>query len=204
MKVVIFGASGKTGHHLIRVALSRRHKVSAFVRDPSRLLIDYSRLRIFKGDVLDPAAVEDAVRGQDAVVCALGVRARAPSNVLSEGTWNIVRAMKSHGVRRLVCLSSAGVLGGDAGFILRRVRIPLLYKHIFEDKKRQLEIVRNSGLDWIVIRPPSLTSAPLTGKYEITMDAPKHRTITRLDLAIFMINQLKNKEFVHKMPAVSN
>ena len=204
MKVVIFGASGKTGHHLIRVALSRRHKVSAFVRDPSRLLIDYSRLRIFKGDVKDAAAVEDAVRGQDAVVCALGVRIKAPSNVLSEGTWNIVRAMKSHGVRRLVCLSSAGVLGGDAGFILRRIQIPLLYKHIFEDKRRQLEIVRNSGLDWIVIRPPSLNNDPLTGKYEITMDKPTHRAITRIDLAIFMINQLKNKEFVHKMPAVSN
>jgi len=204
MKVVIFGASGKTGHHLIRVALSRRHKVAAFVRDPSRLLIDYSRLRIFKGDVKDAAAVEDAVRGQDAVVCALGVRIKAPSNVLSEGTWNIVRAMKSHGVRRLVCLSSAGVLGGDAGFILRRIQIPLLYKHIFEDKRRQLEIVRNSGLDWIVIRPPSLNNDPLTGKYEITMDKPTHRAITRIDLAIFMINQLKNKEFVHKMPAVSN
>ena len=204
MKVVIFGASGKTGHHLIRVALSRRHKVAAFVRDPSRLLIDYSRLRIFKGDVKDAAAVEDAVRGQDAVVCALGVRIKAPSNVLSEGTWNIVRAMKSHGVRRLVCLSSAGVLGDDAGFILRRIQIPLLYRHIFEDKRRQLEIIQNSSLDWIVIRSPSLTSAPLTGKYEISMDRPVNRTITRIDLAIFMINQLKNKEFVHKMPAVSN
>jgi putative NADH-flavin reductase len=204
MKVLIFGASGKTGHHLIRVALSRRHKVSAFVRDPSRLLIDYSRLRIYKGDVMNPAEVEEAVRGQDAVICSLGVRAANPSNILSEGTWNIVRAMKAHGVRRLVCLSSAGVLGDDAGFILRRIRIPFLYKHIFEDKKRQLEIVQNSGLDWIVVRPPSLTNDPLTGKYEISMDKPKHRAITRLDLAIFMINQLKSKEFVHKMPAVSN
>jgi putative NADH-flavin reductase len=204
MKVLIFGASGKTGHHLIRVALSRRHKVSAFVRDPSRLLIDYSRLRIYEGDVRDYEAVENAVRGQDVVVCALGVRVKSPSNVLSEGTWNIVRAMKSHGVRRLVCLSSAGVLGDDAGFFLRRIRIPLLYKYIFEDKKRQLEIVQNSGLDWIVIRPPALTDNPLIGKYEISKDRPKHRTITRIDLAIFMINQLKNKEFVHKMPAVSN
>jgi len=204
MKVLIFGASGKTGHHLIRVALSRRHKVSAFVRDPSRLLIDYSRLRIFEGDVRDYEAVENAVRGQDAVVCSLGVRVRGPSKVLSEGTWNIVRAMKSHGVRRLVCLSSAGVLGDDAGFLLRRVQIPLLYKHIFDDKKRQLEIVQNSGLDWIVIRPPSLTDDPLIGKYEISMEKPLNRTITRIDLAIFMINQLKSKEFVHKMPAVSN
>jgi len=204
MKVLIFGASGKTGHHLIRVALSRRHKVSAFVRDPSRLLIDYSRLRIFEGDVRDIEAVGNAVRGQDAVVCALGVRVKSPSNVLSEGTWNIVRAMKSHDVRRLICLSSAGVLGNDAGFILRRIRIPLLYRHIFEDKKRQLEIVQNSGLDWVVIRPPALNDDPLIGKYEISKDRPVNRTITRIDLAIFMINQLKSKEFVHKMPAVSN
>jgi len=204
MKVLIFGASGKTGHHLIRVALSRRHKVSAFVRDPSRLLIDYSRLRVFKGDVRDYEAVENAVRGQDAVVCALGVRVRSPSNVLSEGTWNIVRAMKSHDVRRLICLSSAGVLGDDAGIVLRRIQIPFLFRHIFEDKKRQLEIVRESSLDWIVIRPPKLTDDPLIGKYEISMEKPANRTITRIDLAIFMINHLKSKEFVHKMPAVSN
>ena len=204
MKVVIFGASGKTGHHLVKVALSRRHKVSVFVRDPSRLLIDYSRLRIFKGDVMNSDAVENAVRGQDAVVCAIGSNGKEPSTVLSEGTWNIVRAMKAHGVKRFICLSAAGALGSDTGFFMKRILIHFFMKNMYMEKKRQLDVTVKSGLDWIVVRAPKLTDEPLKGKYEISMESPIHGKITRLDMAIFMINQLKNKEFVHKMPTVSN
>jgi putative NADH-flavin reductase len=204
MKVLIFGASGKTGHHLVKVALSRRHKVSVFVRDPAHLALDTNRLVVFKGDVLDSNAVADAVRGQDAVVCALGPGSRGPSTVLSEGTHKIVRAMKMHRVKNLICITSAGALGNDAGFFLQKIAIPLFWRHLFDDKKRQIEEVVHSGLNWIVVRAPMLTDEPLKGQYRISLEKPYHRKITRLDLAIFIINQLKSKEFLHKMPAVSN
>jgi putative NADH-flavin reductase len=204
MKVVVFGATGRTGHHLIRVALSRRHQVTAFVRDRSQLLMDYSRLRVVEGDVLDPKAVDRALRGQEAVLCAVAAPPRGPDTVLSKGTLNIVDAMRRNRVRRLVCLSEAGVLGGDSASRLPRFRIPFLSKDPFADMRRQLLEIVDSGLDWILVRPPRLTDEPLKGRYEISLKRPKHRTITRLDLAIFMVNQLRSKEFVRKMPAVSN
>ncbi len=204
MKVVIFGSDGKTGHHLIRVALSRRHQVTAFVRDRSGLLVDYSRLRVVEGDALDPKAVDRAMKGQEAVLCALAGSGNAADGVLSRGTANIVEAMRRHRVRRLVCLSEAGVLGGDSASILPGFRIPFLGRKRFADMRRQAAEIRDSGLDWILVRPPRLTDEPLKGRYEISLKRPKHRTITRLDLAIFMVNQLRSKEFVRKMPAVSN
>lgn len=195
MKVVVFGATGRTGHHLIRVALSRRHQVTAFVRDRSRLLMDYSRLRIVEGDVLDPRALDRAMKGQEAVLCALAAPAGAPDRILSRGTARILEAMERHRVRRLVCLSEAGV---------PRFRIPFLSRNPFTDMRRQAAAIEDSGLDWILVRPPRLTDDPLKGRYEISLKRPKHRTITRLDLAIFMVNQLRSKEFVRKKPAVSN
>ncbi|MBN2201181.1 SDR family oxidoreductase [bacterium] len=204
MKVVIFGAAGRTGHHLIRVALSRRHQVTAFVRDRSGLLMDYSRLRVVEGDIHDPRALDRAMKGQDAVLCALTAPADAPDGILAKGTARILEAMERHRVRRLVCLSKAGVLGGDSASLLFGFRISFLDRKRFADLRRQARVIRDSGLDWILVRPPRLTDDPLKGRYEISLKRPKHRTITRLDLAIFMVNQLRSKEFVRKMPAVSN
>jgi putative NADH-flavin reductase len=204
MKVVIFGASGRTGHHLVKVALSRKHKVSVFVRDPARLALDTQRLVVFQGDVLNAEAVSQAVRGQDAVICALGPGRTESSTVLSEGTRKILRAMKMHRVKRLICVISTGVLGNDAGFFLQKIAIPFVWKRQFEDKKRQLDEIVHSGLDWIVVRAPKLTDEPLRGQYRISLEKPASMKITRLDLAIFIVNQLKSKEFIHKMPAVSN
>jgi putative NADH-flavin reductase len=204
MKVVVFGATGRTGHHLVRVAVSRRHQVTAFVLDRKRLLMDYSRLRVVEGDVLDAAAVDRALRGQDAVLAALAPPPEGPDTVLSKGTRNILEAMRRNRVRRLVCLSEAGVLGGDSASRLPRFRIPFLMKDPFADRRRQILEIVDSGLDWIVVRAPRLNDDPLKGRYEISLGRPRHASITRLDLAIFMVNQLRSKEFVRKMPAVSN
>jgi putative NADH-flavin reductase len=204
MKVVVFGATGRTGHHLIRVALSRRHQVTAFVRDRSRLLMDYSRLRVVEGDVLDPRAVERAMKGQEAVLCALAAPADAPDRTLSKGTARILEAMAAHRVRRLVCLSGAGDPESGAARCLPRFLIPFLGGKPYADMRRQAAAIEDSGLDWVIVRPPRLTDEPLKGRYKISLKRPKNRTITRLDLAIFMVNQLRSKEFVRKMPAVSN
>lgn len=204
MKVVVFGATGRTGHHLIRVALSRRHQVTVFVRDKSRLLMDYSRLRIVEGDVRDLRAVDRAIKGQEAVLCALAGSGDGADRVLSDGTARILEAMRRHRVRRLVCLSSASLPGSGSAPRLRFFRIPFWTWRRAAELRRQAAAISDSGLDWILVRPPRLTDEPLKGRYEISLKRPKHRTITRLDLAIFMVNQLRSKEFVRKMPAVSS
>ncbi|HLE57871.1 MAG TPA: NAD(P)H-binding protein, partial [Rhodothermia bacterium] len=103
-KILIVGATGGTGRQLVARALERGHEVTAFVRNPSEPAIEHSRLTVVQGDVLDPSSLDAAMRGQEAVVSALGhKRYFYPTRILSEGTRNILDAMARHGVSRLVC-----------------------------------------------------------------------------------------------------
>lgn len=109
------GATGGTGRQLLVQALERGYEVTAFVRDPSRLSIAHPQLTVVRGDVLDRDSVETAMRGQDAVLSALGhKRFFYPTRILSEGTRNILRAMEGQGVRHLVCETAMGI-GDSAG-----------------------------------------------------------------------------------------
>src|SRR3712207_3877578 len=110
MKVAVFGATGKVGRHLVDQALERGDEVTVFVRDPSKLTTQrHERLEVVQGDVLDPKDVEQAVVGAGAILSALGHTKTSSKDVLTEGTKNIVAAMKEHGIRRLVSLTGAGV-----------------------------------------------------------------------------------------------
>jgi len=120
MNVIVFGATGRTGKLVVQEALARGHQITAFARNPQALESARPNLLIVQGDILDSGSVARAVAGQAAVLCALGAPAHRPGTAVSEGTRNIVAAMKSSGVRRLVCLSAAGVVGDDAGLLIGR------------------------------------------------------------------------------------
>ncbi|MEX0601722.1 MAG: NAD(P)H-binding protein [Bacteroidota bacterium] len=101
MKILIIGASGGTGRELVRQALEQGHEVTAFVRNPSRMPLRHERLSIATGNILEPESVRKAVREKDAVLSALGhKRWFIKTSILSEGTHNVIDAMKAHGVRR--------------------------------------------------------------------------------------------------------
>ena len=114
-RVLVIGATGGTGQQLVQQALDRGWEVTALVRDPAKLQVTNPQLAVLKGDVLDYQSVAAAVRGQDAVISALGHRRLfVPSRVQSRGTANVIRAMKEHGVHRFVCETALG-LGSSAG-----------------------------------------------------------------------------------------
>lgn len=103
MRLLIIGATGDTGHQLIAQALERGHEVTALTRRPADLEGKHERLAVLRGDVLNYNSLEAAMRGQEAVLCALGhKRWFCPTRILSEGTRNLVRAMATHHVRRLI------------------------------------------------------------------------------------------------------
>src|SRR5439155_14987289 len=118
VKVVIFGAAGQTGRLLIERAVANGHGVAAFVRDPTRVNIPDRSVRVVEGDVLDSAAVDRALAGQEGVLVALGTATRGSPQVLPQGIRHILDAMEAHGVRRVVILSAAGALHEKAGSIL--------------------------------------------------------------------------------------
>ena len=168
LHILIIGATGGTGRQPVRQALELGHQVTAFVRTPARLKVEHPNLRIVKGNVLDYASLESAMREQNVVVCALGhKRWFYPNKILSEGTRNILRAMKTCDVPRLVCESSLGIGNsvGRLGLLYTFFVIPLILPFIFWDKARQEKLIVERGVDWVIVRPAVLTNGAARGSY---------------------------------------
>ena len=208
MRIVIFGATGKTGHHLVAQALSAGHEVRAFVRDASRLPMRHERLRIVEGDVLDATWVEQAVSNTDAVLSALGHTKTSANGVQTVGMENIVGAMKKNGVSRLVSLTGAGVRDEkDSPKLVDRVfglLLKLLQPAVLEDAERHAEVIKASDLDWVIMRVPRLTDGPKTGEYRVGYVGKNSGTkISRADVADFMLRQLIDDEYLRQQPMIS-
>lgn len=208
MNVLVFGASGATGREVVRCALDRGHAVRAFVRDPAKLRIGHARLATVVGDVVEYASVERAVGGADAAVSALGSgNSLGPDPALIDGVRNIVRAMEQAGVRRLVYLSMLGVGGSgwQLGFVDRHVVLPLLLRNVMRDHAEKERLIERSTLDWVIVRPPRLTNGPYTGHYRAGKDASERTllaSISRADVADFMVKQLTDDRYLRGTPAV--
>lgn len=199
MKLVVFGASGGTGAHLVRLALDAGHQVTAVVRDPSRMELRHERLRVLRGDVLDGAAVDNAVSGQDAVISCLGnTSGERPVTIYSAGVDNILRAMRAHGVKRFLCISAnplvlgAGDLPLDQ-FVLKPI-IRQIFKAPYADLMRMEAEIRRSDVVWTILRPPRLLNRPPTGQYRVAYDRnlPRGRAIGRADLAAALLRMLED------------
>ena len=206
MKVLIIGATGATGKILMREALAQGHEVTALARNPSAVAPEDHRLRVVEGNALDESSVEAAVAGQDAVLLALGTRSTRPTTLFSESTHNVIGAMDKHGVRRLVCITGIGVgdSKGHVGFLYDRIIRPFVVRNVYEDKERQEEAIEQSDLEWVIVRPAQLTDEPARGEYRVFLGGSYTATkISRADVAAFMLAQVTEDTYVHKMPVIS-
>lgn len=208
MKILIIGATRGIGLRLVEQALAQEHRVTALVRDPKRLTRQHERLKVLKGDILDARSVAVATEGQDAVCCTIGIRPTVkPVNVFSEGTKNILEAMKQSGVKRFICVTGIGA--GDSrnhgGFLYDKIFQPLLLKTIYEDKDRQEALIRASDVDWIIVRPGFLTNGPARGRYRVLTDLTGVTAgkISRADVADFILEQLTSTQYLRKTPLVT-
>ena len=209
MRLLVIGATGATGRELVQQALTQGHQVTAFVRDPAKLQIEHANLRMAKGDVLDYATVEGAMRGQEAVLSALGHRLFFyPNRIQSEGMRNILRAMKACDVRRLICQTALGIGSsvGRLGLPHTVFIVPLILPFYFWDKIRQEELIRASDRDWILVRPGLLKNGPARGTYRYGLDAGNYFwpfPIARADVAAFMLKQLSDDTYLGLAPGIS-
>lgn len=202
------GATGGTGRQLVAQALERGFAVTALVRDPSRLTISHEQLTVARGDVLDEGSVDAAMRGQEAVLSALGhKRYLSPTRILSEGTRNILRAMEAHGVSRFVCETSLGIgdSAGRMGLYYTFFTIPVVLPFYFWDKTRQERIIAGSNVDWTIVRPGVLTNGEKRGRYRHGSRIGSFLwtvRISRADVADFMLNQLESDTYLRTAPGV--
>jgi len=221
MKLTIVAATGGIGRQALELAVAAGHDVTAVVRDPEKLSRD---VRVVAIDLLapDPAALERSVKGADAVLSGLGAGSKSDAGVASQGTRAIVQAMKAMGVRRIVVVSAAPVSTvpspgrptppkhdpGD-GFVMRNFLSPLTkaaLRNTYADLALMEDVLRDSGLDWIVVRPPRLTDKPLTGTYRTASGRNLRRGIfiSRADVAHLMLRVLAQPETIKQTIGIAN
>ncbi|WP_026930494.1 NAD(P)-dependent oxidoreductase [Glycomyces tenuis] len=210
MRLVIFGANGGTGRHLTRQALDAGHRVRAVTRRPRAFPITHRRLDVLAGDVYDADAVAAAVDGADAVLSTLGVAfSRKPITTYSTGVANIIAGMRTHGVARIVAVSSSAVephLHADGGFLLNRVIQPLVTgtigKTTYTDMREMEERLAASGLEWTVLRPSRLFDTDAVSDYALRERYADGVYTSRNDLAACLLAQATDPAWVRNRVAV--
>jgi uncharacterized protein YbjT (DUF2867 family) len=208
MKLTIIAATGGVGRQLLGQALDAGHDVTAVVRNPARLpQAAAGAARIVTADLAapDPEALEAAVAGADAVLSCAGPHNNSDAGIAAPATRAITAAMKAAGVRRIVAISASpvGTVAspgrpapprhdpGD-GFIMRHLGVRIaktLFGKVYDDLARMEDVLRESGLDWTVLRPPQLTGKPLTGRYRVAYgrNVRGGRSVPRADVAHYML-----------------
>lgn len=208
MKLIIFGATGRTGLQLVTQALAAGHEVTAFVRNPSKLTVTHPKLKTITGDLSNAKTVASAIQGQDAVLSALGPIKNSPKDMMAVAARNIIAGMNAAGVRRLITLTGAGVAQpGDEPKLFNRFMSLMLNtfaRDVLTDSSAHAQIVRDSSLDWTIVRVPMLTDGPRSGKTRSGMVGINDGSrISRADVAAFMLEQLKPGSATHNAPVVS-
>jgi putative NADH-flavin reductase len=204
MRIIVFGASGGVGQEAVRQALEADHEVTAFVRNPSRMLLQHPNLAVIQGDGMDQEAVSHAIKGHDAVVCCVGSRGMGRTTLMSDITHHIVNGMNTHGVKRIVYVASAGIhkeLKGPMGSF-----VEFLLRNPLADHRRSYEQLEASRLQWTVARPMQLTNGPQKNTYRESFSgvAPGGQKISRADVAHFLLKALTDDTYIHQSVGLVN
>lgn len=206
MRIVLLGASGRTGTEVVAQALARGDEVVAVAREGSAVP---SGVEVVRAAFDEDGVMDDVARGADVVVSALGARGRGPTTVCTDGVTAVVGAMHRTGVRRLVVVSASGLPGEGDDVAVRWLVKPVLqrvFRHPYADMTRMEEIVRASGLDWTIVRPPRLTDGPRTDRYRRTLDrhVPRGHRVARADVATEILRAAADRATVGHLVAIAD
>ena len=222
MKLTIFAATGGIGRQALEQAVAAGHDVTAVVRNPNKLSGEAVRIVTADLAAADPAVLESAVTGADAVLSGLGPHSNADAGVASRGTRAVVAAMRATGVRRIVVVSAAPVATvpspgrpnppkhdpGD-GFFMRYLFSKIAsarFGKVYADLALMEDVLAGSGLDWTVVRPPQLTDKPLTGRYRTAygQNLRGGLSVPRADVAHLMLRVLDQPQTIHQTIGIAS
>ncbi|MCU1304329.1 MAG: hypothetical protein JWQ87_4613 [Candidatus Sulfotelmatobacter sp.] len=207
MRILIFGATGGTGRYLVSQGLEQGCQVTAFARDPSSLTTNHPNLTIVKGDLSDGNSIANALNGVDAVISVLGNDTRralfTPSNIISRSVPNIIGAMRHGRVERLLFVTSFAI--SSKIFWPEKLLLRTLLKNLFTDLPVQEKLIKESGLNWTIVRPARLTNGPKTGECR-SGDIYIHpfTSISRVDVAAFLLKEVDSSEYQKKEVTISH
>lgn len=211
MKITIFGSTGPTGQHAIKLALQEGHHVVAYARNPAKIQIQHEKLFIAKGELNDITAIEKAIQSADAILSFLGPKGNLKDTLLSQGMTNIVKSMEKTGVKRIIALGTASIPDENDStypfkFRLLVKMVKVIAPGAYSEIRALGKSIKSSSLDWTLARVSLLNNKPPSGKIKAGYYGKEitQLNISRADMAAFFISQINKTEFIKKAPAISN
>ena len=214
MKILLIGATGRTGKLILKKAIEDKHEVTAIVRDPSK--IKDLNAKVIQGSPYDAETVKTAIKNCDAVICTLNVsrksdnpwaKLRSPKDLISRSVANALEGMKENNIKRIITLSALGA--GDS-----KKKMPFIFniflsitnlKYAFTDHTRQEELLAESNMEWTVIRLPMLTDD--NGEAEILVNKNNgvrlNKNINRESVARFILSILNDQKYFKTVVGIS-
>lgn len=208
-KIALFGGTGQTGQEFLKVALANDYEVLALARNPNKINQKNQKLAVVQGDVLNAKDVEKVVAGTDIVVSLFGHVKGSPEWLQTDGTKNIVSAMKKYNVDRIISLSGGGLPfpeKDEPKFADKMIRtiMKIAASKMLNDAVKHAAVLKSSGLKWVIVRGPRLTNDERQGSYRVGWVGVNASTkISRADLADFILTQVEDEKFNFQMPFVS-
>jgi uncharacterized protein YbjT (DUF2867 family) len=208
LKILVLGATGPTGRHIVSQAVNRGYDVTVLVRSPEKA--DLKGAKLVVGDARDEKALRQAIKGRDAVITALGTPASPFREVtlLSTATRALANAMKAEQVSRLIAITGmgAGDSAGHGGFLFDKLIFPLLLRKVYADKKRQEDVINRSDLDWTIVRPSILNNKPGGNAIRTLTDLNSFHggSISRADVATFILDQVTSDAWFGGSPLITS
>lgn len=209
MKVAVLGASGTVGRRVVDQALRRGLEVTGQTRAAARLAAMADRIRVMQFDPLHADEMGTFVRGQDAVVFALGVDRAGATSMFSDTTSLLIAEMQRYGVRRLVAITGvgAGDTRGHGGFFYDRFVFPLFTWHRYADKDRQEALIAATALDWIIVRPAVFVAHDLAGPLQVHTRISRQTILRRVtcdEVASFVVDALVDDTYLRQTPFIGH
>lgn len=204
MRLTLLGATGGIGRLLLPLALEQGHEVVVFARSPQKITQTSPHLHVIEGNLFDARHMSEAIRGSDIVLSAFGPIVLRPTHQRRDFGRVLVHALRSSGVKRFVHVSSAFVF--DDGGLVVKVMANTLFRNVTVDHRDSEREMAQSDLAWTILRPPRLTNGPVTHRIRVASGhLPKNGfTISRADVAEFMLQEAASPQYVRQVVGLSN
>ena len=207
IKVAVIGGTGKSGKYLVNQLLQQDFHFKILLRNPEKFQIKSQSIEIIKGDAREIESIRALIKDCDAVISTLG-QPKDESPIFSQATTNVICAMNEYQIRRYILITGLSIdLPFDKKSIDTKMKSEMMktyFPHIIADKQEEYNVLAQSNIDWTLVRLPLIEQTDTSGEIKINLEDCPGEKISATDLAIFLIEQLSNKNYIRKSPFIAN
>ena len=204
--IAIVGGTGTVGKHVAATAIKQGYSVRILARRPERVQLKSPHAIIIEGNVSDETAIRSLLAGSNAVVNAFGQPMR-DKPIYSEVTLRLLKTMKEAGIRRYIGVAGGSLdIEGDRKSWMNRMGarlFRLLYGDFIRDRQRELGVLRDSDLDWTLVRLPFVHERDVMKSVKVDQYDMPGTKISNTHIARFLVDQVQDAAFLRSTPFIS-